>query len=147
MRGKFALAAMAMIAVPAAAPARHPAHSCPAQPPRHAAPERVLQCWGKAIEARNWHLVRAYWGQHGAESTQSAPAFAAAWAVLKTPHVIIGKGEGDGAMGSTYFTAPVTIRDGARTLSGNVVLRACNHVPGCTAEDLRWHIYSSEIKP
>jgi hypothetical protein len=52
-------------------------------------------------------------------------------------------GESEGAAGSIYYTAPVTIIDGARRLTGEVVLRRVNDVPGATPEQLRWHIEST----
>ncbi len=60
---------------------------------------------------------------------------------------VIARYEQEGAAGSSYYTAPVTITDGARRLSGEVVLRRANDVPGATPEQLRWHIESSTLEP
>ena len=44
--------------------------------------------------------------------------FRAAWNRLNDPVVEVGPGQQEGAAGSSYYTAPVTITDGARRLSG-----------------------------
>ena len=59
----------------------------------------------------------------------------------------VGKGESEGAAGSLYYTAPVTVTDGTRVLKGDVVLRRVNDVPGATEEQLRWHIESTTLTP
>lgn len=110
-------------------------------------PVEVLAVWRKAVEARDWATVRAYWGDHGARSGLSDKDFAARWSSLLDPKVAIGKGEQEGAAGSLYYTAPVRIVDGARTLAGEVVLRRANDVDGATDEQLRWHIDSTTLAP
>lgn len=103
-------------------------------------PDPVLRNWAAAIERRDWAAVRQLWGQNGAASGLSAPAFAARWDRLRRPHVTVGAGEQEGAAGSLYYTATVTVRDGARQWSTPVTLRRVNDVDGATAEQLRWHL-------
>lgn len=116
------------------------ASAAPAEPSRSRDPAIVLAAWARAIEARDWALVRQYWGNHGEESGANAGAFAARWSALTAPAVQIGMGREEGAAGSLYYTAPITIMDGPRRIAGEVTLRRANDVPGATAEQLRWHI-------
>lgn len=110
-------------------------------------PQTVLDAFASAIEARDWKAVRAYWGDRGNRSGLDEAAFAARWSVLEAPEVTVGDGTQEGAAGSLYYTAPVTIRDGERELAGEVTLRRANDVPGATTEQLRWHIESATLAP
>ena len=56
----------------------------------------------------------------------------------------------EGAAGSSYYTAPLTITandTNGRPVAydGTLVLRRANDVPGASAEDLRWHIYRTTL--
>jgi hypothetical protein len=117
----------------------------PAEPSKSRDPGVVLDAWASAIEARDWAAVRGYWGDHGTASGLSQDAFSARWSALQKPKVTIGKGDSEGAAGSIYYTAPVTISDGARVISGEVVFRRVNDVEGASPEQLRWHIESSTL--
>lgn len=75
----------------------------------------------------------------------SAAEFSAQWSKLSAPVVQIGTGQQEGAAGSLYTTAPVTITDGKRTIRGEITLRRANDVPGATAEQLRWHIEATTL--
>ena len=110
-------------------------------------PSEVLIGWAKAVSLRDWAAARAYWGDQGAASGLSEQAFAQAWDVVKNPDVSLGVGQLEGAAGSSFYSAPVIIADGKRRISGFVVLRRVNDVPGATPEQLRWHIESSTLKP
>lgn len=110
-------------------------------------PQAVLIAWAQAVSLRDWLLARAYWGEHGTQSGLELDEFAARWGRLKDPVVDLGKGREEGAAGSLFYTAPVTIHDGKRTIAGQVVLRRANDVPGASAEDLRWHIVSTTLEP
>lgn len=143
-------------AAPAPAPAQAaappassspPAVSSPAASPVVAAPETVLHGWAAAIERRDWASVRALWGRHGADSGLSSAAFAARWNGLRRPRVTVGAGQLDGAAGSIYYTAPVRVEDGARTIAGAVTIRRVNDVPGASAEQLRWHLDATTGAP
>ena len=123
-----------------------PPPPAPARPPSSREPDVVLRAWGDSIEARDWIVVRAFWGDEGARSGLSEHDFAAQWAGLHSPRVTFGKGESEGAAGSLYYTAPVTITDGARVIRSEVVLRRTNDVDGATAEQLRWHVESTTLK-
>lgn len=129
----------------AADPAPNPAYAAALNARRD--PGKVLAAWGTAVEARDWASVRAFWGDHGKGSGLDTKAFTARWGKLVQPRVTIDPGQSEGAAGSIYYTAPVTIIDGARRLTGEVVLRRVNDVPGATAEQLRWHIDSTTLMP
>jgi hypothetical protein len=119
----------------------------PAFPPSSRSPDVVLRAWGDAIEARDWLMVRRFWGDQGARSGLSEADFAAQWTSLHYPKVSLAKGTSEGAAGSIFYTAPVTITDGPRVITGEVVLRRVNDVDGASPEQLRWHIESTSLKP
>ena len=123
------------------------AATAPAVPSKSRDPAVVLGAWASAVEACDWAAVRGYWGDHGTASGLSQEAFSAKWSALQKPKVTAGKGESEGAAGSIYYTAPVTITDGARIISGDVVFRRVNDVEGASPEQLRWHIESSTLAP
>ena len=121
-------------------------------PPESRDPQVVLAFWGLALETHDYATARRVWGNHGVASGQSPSAFAAAWDKYRIIDMTIGKGDQEGAAGSLYYEAPVTVtglrRDGKPyTLSGSVTLRRVNDVDGATTEQLRWHIEGSTLKP
>ncbi len=103
-------------------------------------PAEALDGFASAIEARDWPSVRAYWGDKGERSGMNEAAFAAKWGTLAAPQVTIAAGMQDGAAGSLFYTAPITIVDGDRTLRGEVTIRRVNDVDGASTEQLRWHV-------
>lgn len=115
--------------------------------PASSSPDMVLRQWGTAIEQRNWAAVRALWGSHGDDSGLSRRQFAARWDVLRRPLVVIGMGSQEGAAGSLYYTAPVTITDRGRKIAGSLTIRRANDVPGATSEQLRWHADATTRAP
>jgi hypothetical protein len=136
-----------VIAPTAPAPSATPTAevSEPAAPSAARDPAEVLGAWARAVEARDWRTVRSYWGERGTRSGMDEAAFAAHWADLLAPQVSIGTGLQEGAAGTLYYSAPVTITDGERTVRGNVTMRRSNDVPGATAEQLRWHIEDTTL--
>lgn len=144
---------------PGSAPLSHASETVPAVPAPVASslaerpagdsrpPDLVLRQWGTAIERRDWAAVRALWGHGGADSGVSARHFAAGWDRLRHPVVSIGKGSQEGAAGSLYYSAPVTITDGAHRIAGTVTIRRANDVPGATPEQLRWHADATTRAP
>ena len=117
----------------------------PAVPSASRDPVEVMNVWAKAVELRDWPTVRSYWGDDGARSGLSEATFAAKWSDLIAPDVTVGAGDQEGAAGSLYYTAPVTITDGKRVIKGEVVIRRVNDVDGATPEQLRWHIESTTL--
>lgn len=110
-------------------------------------PQEVLLSWAKAVSLRDWATAYGYWGDYGAQSGMTLDQFKAAWGTLQQPDLEIGKGVQEGAAGSSFYSVPVTIVDGARRIPGEVVLRRVNDVDGATSEQLRWHIESTTLKP
>lgn len=118
----------------------------PAVPSASRDPEEVLAAWARAVELRDWATVRSYWGDHGKVSGMDDAQFARKWSDLLAPKVTIGTGQQEGAAGSLYYTAPITIADGSRSVTGEITMRRVNDVDGATPEQLRWHIESSTLK-
>jgi hypothetical protein len=103
----------------------------------------VLLSFARAIELKQfgqaWALLspadKAKW---------SRADFATMFADLGKITVAVPTGTMEGAAGSSYYTAPVTItandKDGRPVrIEGEAVLRRVNDVPGATAVQLRWH--------
>ncbi len=132
---------------PATVVAAQPTAEAPATYARQPSPDTVLRGWGAAIERRDWAAVRALWGNHGEDSGLDPKTFAARWDHLRQPRVTIGTVDQEGAAGSIYYTAAVTVRDGARRTAGTVTLRRVNNVDGATTEQLLWHIDAATREP
>lgn len=103
----------------------------------------VLLSFARAIELREfdqaWAMLsaadRAKW---------SKAEFAGQFADLGEMTVAVPSGTIEGAAGSSYYTAPVTITanddDGRPVrIAGEAVLRRVNEVDGATPAQLRWH--------
>lgn len=110
-------------------------------------PRRVVVAWASAMSLRDWPTAYRYWGDRGTRSGQTEAEFAAQWAGVADPQFDIGEGQSEGAAGSLFYTAPITLIDGTRRVEGEIVLRRVNDVPGATAEQLRWHIDRLDLKP
>lgn len=137
----------------AASPSNTPSPSSTAVLPRAVPPsisrdpQEVLLSWAKAVSLKDWPTAYGYWGDFGAKSGLTLDQFVAAWGKLQAPDLEIGQGQQEGAAGSSFYTVPVTIVDGSRRIPGEVVLRRVNDVDGATAEQLRWHIESTTLRP
>ena len=103
----------------------------------------MLLSFARAIEGKDygqaWTLLSP-----GDRQRWSKAGFAAMFAGWREVSVAIADGETEGAAGSLYYTAPVTItgrdRDGRPVrFEGQAVLRRVNDVDGATAAQLRWH--------
>lgn len=75
----------------------------------------------------------------------SRAAFAAIFKDLGKLTVAVPNGSIEGAAGSSYYTAPITITSTDKTgrpvrIEGEAVLRRVNDVPGATPDQLRWHM-------
>ena len=142
--------ALAPDAVPRAKPMAAASTASPSTPPAPSAsrdPHVVAQAWADAVRACDWSAAYGYWGDHGARSGKTLAQFTTQWSQLKKPLIVLGKASQEGAAGSLYYTVPVTISDGDRRLSGELVLRRVNDVDGASAEQRRWHIDSTTLQP
>ena len=99
------------------------------------------------MSLKQWGSAYLYWGDHGARSGLSLAQFTARWDKLQNPEFELHQGEGDGAAGSLFYTAPLVLIDGQRQVRGEIVLRRVNDVDGASAEQLRWHIETLTIEP
>jgi hypothetical protein len=108
-------------------------------------PEQMLQGWREAMESRDFGRAGGYFGDGDTSQAKE-------WDKYRTIEVELGKGRTEGAAGSLYYEAPVTVtgttRDGKPyRLNGTVTARRVNDVPGASPEQLRWHIESTTLKP
>lgn len=106
-------------------------------------PDRVLRFYAAALRARDWVAAAKAWGTG---SGVTATTLKASYDRTDPPTLELGKGDVEGAAGSLYYEAPVTLRFGAGMPErGSLVLRRVNDVDGATPEQLRWHIERSTI--
>jgi hypothetical protein len=112
----------------------------------------VLLAWAHALERGDFDAAYAEWGtdaqaRSGMETTEHRQW----WARFKTITVATQASQMEGAAGSSYYEAPVTIVGKQRNgkpyrLEGTVTLRRVNDVPGATADQLRWHLEKLDLK-
>ena len=130
----------------------HPAPT-PASERSPAAAKRVVDTYLAALSAKRYGTAYNLWGGNGAASGTSQARFAKSFAKYRIFHGRAGRpGPVEGAAGSSFIEFPVTatgrLVHGSRFhLSGLLTLRRVNDVDGSTAEQRRWHIASSDLKP
>jgi len=141
-----------------AAPAQAPAPAAPATTPETPTPASevtpdtaagIAREYFALIGAKQYSMALALWGSSGpgkAELAKQYDKYASFDAKVGAP------GEQQGAAGSSYIEIPVTasakLKSGeAEKLAGTIVLRRVNDVPGSSAADRHWHIYSVNLKP
>jgi len=114
---------------------------------------RRLQAYCDAVATKRYGDAYAFWGDGGkrsgltlAQFRESFAKYAAYDCDLYTP------GDMEGAAGSSYVTIPLKVtgaltKGGGFVLEGPITMRRVNDVDGSTAEQRRWHIESSGLKP
>ena len=113
----------------------------------------VVQTYHGLLEAGRYGEAWRLWSDGGRASGMSEAEFAASFGRYREYHARIGApGEIEGAAGSLYVEVPVQVygrlRDGRPfNMLGPMILRRVNDVPGSTAEQRRWHIAESGIRP
>ena len=114
-----------------------------------AAAKKVVEAYFAALSERRYaDAYRMFPG-----SGMSASAFAASYAKYRTFKATVGvPGDTEGGAGSIYIEIPVvvtgTLRDGGPfRMEGPIALRRVNDVDGASPAQLRWHIFSSALKP
>jgi len=113
----------------------------------------IVQSYHALIESGRYGEARRLWSQGGEASGMSAEAFAASFDRYREYHAQIGApGRIEGAAGSLYVEVPVQVYGRMRNgepfnMLGPVRLRRCNDVPGCSAEERKWRIVESGIRP
>jgi hypothetical protein len=107
-------------------------------------PNRLLRFYAAALHARDWESAAKAWGPNSGVTAQTLKQ---SYDRADPPMLELGQGQIEGAAGSLYYEAPVTLHfgTGAASEKGSLVLRRVNDVPGATAEQLRWHIERSTI--
>jgi len=126
-----------------------PAAAIPVEGTSAAAAAKIAERFAGLLEQRRFAEALRLWGDNG----QSKDEFAAAINKYATINATVGKpGDTEGAAGSIYVDVPLTLsgklKSGGRyRVSGSVSLRRVNDVPGSTAEQRRWHIYATDLKP
>ncbi len=103
----------------------------------------LLLAFARAIEQRDYGTGWALLAPADQRKWSKAD-FAALFADLDRPTVAVPTGTIEGAAGSSYYTAPITVtgtgRDGRPVrLEGEAVLRRVNDVDGANPAQLRWH--------
>ena len=112
---------------------------------------QVIRNYYSAIDRRDYQQAYSAWDRDGAASHQSFKQFKQGFAHTASVAGEVGEpGKLDGAAGSTFIEIPVTVaavtKNGTRQrFRGSYVLRRVNDVPGSTAEQRRWHLYSAHI--
>lgn len=115
-------------------------------------PQETLQRWADALEAGDWESARQVWGESGASSGLTADEFAASYEKYAVIKVTLGEGREEGAMGTSYYEAPVILAGQLKNgedfrMEGPVTLSRVNDVPGSSTEQRTWHIETSSLSP
>jgi hypothetical protein len=106
----------------------------------------VVETYYALIEARNY---RAAWALRWNSDAMTPEQFAAGFTDYADYHATVGApSEIQGAAGSLYVEVPVQLYGRMKNgkpfgSAGTVTLRRVNDVPGSTAEERRWRIYSN----
>ena len=109
----------------------------------------IVEQYGDLLEQRRFGDALRLWGDNGPDEAE----FVAGFDKYATIRASVGApGDAEGAAGSIYVDVPLTLSGtlksgGPFKLAGPTTLRRANNVPGSTAEQRRWHIYASELKP
>jgi len=107
----------------------------------------VLKAYYRALEAGRYE---AAWRLRWESDVGDASDFAAHFADYAEYHATVGNpGPLQGAAGSSYVEVPVQLYGRKKNgesfgSAGTVTLRRVNDVPGATAAQRRWRIYTSE---
>jgi hypothetical protein len=144
-----------------------PAKPAPTPPPPHLNPDapplpaektalgaaRRLQEYCDAVATRRYKDAYTYWGDGGKRSGLTLAQFRDSFAKYAAYDChLFNPGDMEGAAGSAYVTIPLKVtgvltKGGGFVLEGSVTMRRVNDVPGSTAEQRRWHISASGLKP
>ena len=113
----------------------------------------VVQSYYALLEQGRHGEAWRLWSDGGRASGMSEAEFASSFDRYSEYHAQIGApGRIEGAAGSLYVEVPVQaygrLRSGVPfTMAGPVRLRRSNDVPGSTAEQRRWRIADSGVRP
>ncbi|MES2725132.1 MAG: hypothetical protein V4656_18420 [Pseudomonadota bacterium] len=132
---------------------RTPISEAPFTPQSAQGAADVVQTYFALIGEKKYADAWALWGDGGKASGMTAEQFAASFDKYSQYHGNVGApGDLEGAAGSSYVEVPAIafgrLKTGAQfNLKGPITLKRVNDVPGSTAEQRKWHIQTSGLKP
>ena len=107
----------------------------------------VLQAFVRALELKEFEQAYGLMRGQAREGTSGA-ALTRRFADFGTITVSASGGQLEGAAGTTYYSAPITITgSNGQELTGDIVLSRVNDVPGASADQLRWHVRQFDVEP
>lgn len=140
-------------AAPAIPVPEAPVAEAPIEEASAEAAAQVVRDYYALLESGRYGEAWALWSDGGRASEMSREAFADSFAKYAGYHAEVGEpGRIEGAAGSLYVEVPVVITGrlesgGEVRMEGPVTLRRVNDVPGSKAEQRRWHIADSGVRP
>ncbi|MDO8380357.1 hypothetical protein [Phenylobacterium sp.] len=132
---------------------RTPISEAPFTPQSAQGAADVVQTYFALIGEKKYAQAWSLWAAGGAASGMTAAEFAASFDKYSQYHGNVGApGQMEGAAGSSYVEVPAIAYGRLKTgepfnLKGPITLKRVNDVPGSTAEQRRWHIQTSGMKP
>ena len=132
---------------------RTPISEAPFTPQSAQGAADVVQTYFALIEQKKYAEAWALWGDGGKTSGMTAAQFAASFDTYAQYHGNVGApGQMEGAAGSSYVEVPAIAFGRLKTgepfnLKGAITLKRVNDVPGSTAEQRKWRIQTSGLKP
>ena len=133
--------------------ANNSANGCAAYASDEQRIEGVIRLYYEALNAKDYSIAYALWGNDGQASNKSYAQFAAGFAqTAETSVTIDAVNDVEGAAGSLFATVDVIVRaklnnGTAQMFTGQYTVRRVNGVPGATPDQLRWHIDSAQLQP
>ena len=133
--------------------AEAPVLPTPAADKQPAAAVAVLQAYCDAIAHKDYRTAYNQWSDSGRASGLTYAQFVDAYRNYDAFDCSFSAPlDEEGAAGSIYLTVPAVItgtlaKGGGFTLRGPFTMRRVNDVDGSTAEQRRWHIAESALKP
>ncbi|MBR7619149.1 hypothetical protein JKL49_07075 [Phenylobacterium sp. 20VBR1] len=132
---------------------RTPISEAPFTPQSAQGAANVVQTYYALIGEKKYAKAWALWGDGGKASGMTVEQFAASFDKYSQYYGNVGApGEMEGAAGSSYVEVPAIAFGRLKTgepfnLKGVITLKRVNDVPGSTAEQRKWHIATSGLKP
>ncbi len=115
---------------------------------------QVVQSYYALIESGRYRQAWNLWDNGGRASGMTPQAFAASFNRYSEYHANIGApGRIDAGAGQRYVTVPVQVygrlkdRNRPFNMRGSVTLHRAGDIDGATAEQRRWRISSTDLKP
>ncbi|HKX77229.1 MAG TPA: hypothetical protein VJM34_01775 [Novosphingobium sp.] len=109
-------------------------------------PDALLRFYGEMIAKSMFTTAARAWD---GDAGMTGDKLRALYGGANKATLTFGRGEQEGACGSLYYEAPVTVdfADGRESVKGTVTLRRVNDVPGASEEQLNWRIETSTPVP